>query len=155
MATIRVRCPTCNAELEVDSRHEGEEVECGSCLQVFTARRPKPRSDRDEPRKPRRSRRGRDDDDDGPIEVYIYEDAAPRGGGAAATFAVIFGVLALFLGCCPFTGIGFGAAAMWCGSMGAKNPHTRGLAITGSVLGSIGLVLGFGSLVWFIATNGR
>ena len=35
MPNIRVTCPTCKTELEVDAAHEGQEVECGNCLQVF------------------------------------------------------------------------------------------------------------------------
>src|SRR5262245_14207399 len=39
MANIRVNCPTCKSELEIDEQHAGQEVECGSCMQVFVARR--------------------------------------------------------------------------------------------------------------------
>lgn len=75
MANIRVTCPTCKQELEIDAQYIGQEVECGSCLQVFVAKDPNAREpagkkpykakrdlDEDEPRrkKPaRRSRRGR------------------------------------------------------------------------------------------------
>ena len=40
MANIRVSCPTCKAELEIDAQYVGQEVECGSCLQVFVAQDP-------------------------------------------------------------------------------------------------------------------
>jgi predicted Zn finger-like uncharacterized protein len=40
MANIRVTCPACKSELEIDSAFEGQEVECGNCLEVFKATRP-------------------------------------------------------------------------------------------------------------------
>jgi hypothetical protein len=38
MANIRVTCPTCESELELDEMFVGQEVECGSCGRVFVAR---------------------------------------------------------------------------------------------------------------------
>jgi predicted Zn finger-like uncharacterized protein len=38
MANIRVTCPTCESELEIDEVFAGQEVECGSCGHVFVAR---------------------------------------------------------------------------------------------------------------------
>jgi predicted Zn finger-like uncharacterized protein len=38
MANIRVTCPTCKSELEVDEEFDGQEVECGSCGHLFVAR---------------------------------------------------------------------------------------------------------------------
>jgi hypothetical protein len=40
MAKIRVTCPACRTELELDAAHEGQEVECGNCLEVFKANPP-------------------------------------------------------------------------------------------------------------------
>ena len=40
MANIRVTCPECKSELELDATFEGQEVECGNCLKVFKATRP-------------------------------------------------------------------------------------------------------------------
>lgn len=40
MANIRVTCPACKSELELDAAFEGQEVECGNCLEVFKAARP-------------------------------------------------------------------------------------------------------------------
>src|SRR5262245_6006424 len=40
MANIRVTCPECKSELELDAAFEGQEVECGNCLKVFKATRP-------------------------------------------------------------------------------------------------------------------
>ncbi|MDB5308605.1 MAG: hypothetical protein JWO38_2807 [Gemmataceae bacterium] len=107
MSTIRVICPTCNAELEIDEKHAGQEVECGSCLQVFVAEAPggkkKPyrmnRSGEDDEagdRAPRRRSRRDDDDDD-------YEDDRPRRRrrrdyGAPAKSRVAYILLGLFFG---------------------------------------------------------
>ena len=41
MANIRVTCPACKTTLEIDKKFEGEEIECGNCLEVFKAERPK------------------------------------------------------------------------------------------------------------------
>jgi hypothetical protein len=40
MANIRVTCPACKSELELDAAFEGQEVECGNCLEVFKAKAP-------------------------------------------------------------------------------------------------------------------
>ena len=40
MANIRVTCPACKSELEIDAAFEGQEVECGNCLEVFKAKAP-------------------------------------------------------------------------------------------------------------------
>src|SRR5688572_10078948 len=40
MANIRVTCPACKTELEIDAEFEGQEVECGNCLEVFKAKPP-------------------------------------------------------------------------------------------------------------------
>jgi predicted Zn finger-like uncharacterized protein len=40
MANIRVMCPACKSELEIDEAFGGKEVECGNCLEVFVARVP-------------------------------------------------------------------------------------------------------------------
>ena len=41
MANIRVTCPACKSELELDEAFDGQEVECGNCLEVFNAKGPK------------------------------------------------------------------------------------------------------------------
>lgn len=53
MAKIRVRCPACDSDLEIDEAFEGQEVECGSCLNVFSARRTDPLAGTDPPRRAR------------------------------------------------------------------------------------------------------
>src|SRR6187402_1718875 len=108
MATIRVKCPTCNAELEIDDRHLGEEVECGSCLQTFTPEDPKAKkkpykmrrpADEDEDDRPRRRSRRDDDDDD-------YDYSPPRrgsgggGGNGLGLVSLILGISSFPLVCC-------------------------------------------------------
>jgi predicted Zn finger-like uncharacterized protein len=61
MANIRITCPTCRTELEIDDSHVGGQVECGNCLQVFVAEPPR-RERADAPGGP--AGRGRDDDRD-------------------------------------------------------------------------------------------
>ena len=50
-------CPTCATKLEIDDDMIGEDVQCGSCQQIFKAE--------DESKRKRSSRSGRDDNDDG------------------------------------------------------------------------------------------
>jgi predicted Zn finger-like uncharacterized protein len=38
MANVRITCPTCHAELEIEEEHVGREVDCGGCLKTFIAR---------------------------------------------------------------------------------------------------------------------
>lgn len=151
MATVRVNCPTCNAELEIDDRHLGQEVECGSCLQTFVAEegkkppRPRRRDDEDEEeRKPRRRRSRRDDDDD-----YDYSPPARGSGGDANALAVIslvFGILSFPLLCCCYLNIPASLAGIVCGAIGMQKQQGKGMAIAGLILSIVSLLL-FGGLV--------
>lgn len=172
MATIRVKCPACKTELEIDAEHVGEDVECGNCLEVFKAQppaslsKPAPRADEDEdedkpakpkpksrrrddddddddrPRRKRRRRRDDDDDDD-------YYDAPPprRAGGSngLAVTSLILGILAIFPGCCCYLWVPLSLGSIVTGSIGMKNENGKGMAIAGVVLGVIALLL-YGSL---------
>jgi predicted Zn finger-like uncharacterized protein len=98
MANVRVHCPTCNAELEIDDRYLGQEVECGSCLETFVAEEPKKKNDlvrlKDdefEERRPRR-RRSRWEDDDDDYRPRRYHDGIPPKSRLA------YILLALFIG---------------------------------------------------------
>ncbi|MCI0701207.1 MAG: TM2 domain-containing protein [Planctomycetia bacterium] len=68
MPDIRVHCPACNSELVIDQQYEDQEVECGSCFQVFVARSEKPPVPDEAQERPagssRRPARRRDDDED-------------------------------------------------------------------------------------------
>ena len=122
MALIRVTCPTCRAELELDARHAGQEVECGSCLQVFVAERPagerqpapaEPRRPRPAEEDDRRRRPHRDEEDDRPRrrrrEEYDYEEddgyeyslRSNGGGTGLAVTSLILGIVTIpLVGCC-------------------------------------------------------
>jgi hypothetical protein len=164
MANIQVTCPTCNTTLEVGEEHDGKEVECGSCFQVFTARGPeskKPYKARREPEgKPAKFRRRRDEDDEDDLYDDDPELTAPpprvRGEPGAigsltyGSLALITGLLALATSCCAPVGIGLGVVAMVCGGKGAKNPAGRAVAITGSVLGSLAVIASIGITIYLI-----
>ena len=170
MANIRVTCPACKTELEVDASHEGQEVECGNCLEVFKAKPPgssaagggkipgagsrpggsggsgRGRSDRPAPKK-----RRRDDDDDydhdrrrDDDEFDDYDPRPRRSGGegdGAATASLVLGIIAVVLFCCwPISGP-VGLIAAVCGGLGLKSRNNRGQAIAGLALGVIGMAL--------------
>ena len=120
MATITVTCPTCDSRLELDAAHRGQEVECGSCHEVFIAKPARPErdgredefdrdrdKDRDRDRRRRssrrRSRRYEDDDDfdDDYYERRRHEAGESSGLGDAS---LIIGVVAVFVFWCPIVG---------------------------------------------------
>jgi hypothetical protein len=176
MATIRVTCPTCGKALEVDAEHDGQEVECGECLQIFVARGPRggkitgvPSSRGTTPAARPGSRPGRrrrhDDDDDyehDRVEEYEedeYEQRNRRGGesvgaSGAAIVGVIFGVVALLTSCCPVLGLPLGIVAMVLGSIGKRSPGSSGAGTAAAVLGSIAFLISAAALVWFLAAGG-
>ena len=167
MATIRVTCPACKSELEIDDVFEGKEVECGNCLEVFTAQKPsapgksagaikgadsdrgEPASkrkrrddddddDRDRPRRRRRRRRDDDDDDDyAPPPPREYR--GPEQG--LGTAALVLGILALPALCFWPLAIVLGALATTLGAMGRQKERDPGLATAGMVIGIIALGL--------------
>jgi hypothetical protein len=153
MANIRVRCPACNEELEIDERHEGEEIECGSCFEKFVA---KAESDRPS-RRSKRSRRDDDDDDE-------YEDRPRRrrrrsshgggegfgtgGGGSAAMLSIVCGILSLPLGCCWCLGLPVAIAGIAFGISAMKDPSSKGMGAVGLVLSVIGLLLSGGVMLF-------
>ena len=144
MATARVRCPACNTELEIDARHLGEEVECGSCLKVFVAERPPtstiPAAEQPPVRRSRRPRRDDDDDDYTPARV-----PAEGGGGTstAAVLSLVFGILSLTTACCWCSGPPAAITGIVCGIIGMQTPQSKGLAVAGLALSVFGL-LAFG-----------
>ncbi|AWM38315.1 hypothetical protein GobsT_35580 [Gemmata obscuriglobus] len=141
MPDIRVTCPTCSTQLEVDAAHEGEEVECGHCLQVFVAATKKdgssasgrktrgaaPRSgsardraDEEDDDRPRRRRRDDDDDDDDDDDYRPRRgDQIPSqpvagmllGGGIWALLMSFLAVLSSSFLCCAWPGVWF--AVVW------------------------------------------
>lgn len=136
MAKFRVRCPTCNAELELDAAHAGKEVECGSCLQVFTApdkaekkkpykARPDRDADEEEDRPSRRRHRPRRDD----YDEYDYSPPRARGGAPSD----VPGVVGLVLGCVAIICLVLG-----CFTCGATYVIAVPLALAGGVFSFFG-----------------
>jgi len=111
MANIQVMCPTCNEALELDAKYTGQEVECGSCFQVFTAKSAKSSSrrgrDHDEDDDRRRSksssrkssRYASDDDDDDDYDDRPRRRTRRRSGRSRSSKTrVAYILLGLFLG---------------------------------------------------------
>ena len=161
---IRVTCPACHDTLEVDAEHIGKEVECGSCFQPFTvedpkkkkykARRDEPDEDEEPEPAPRKRKRRRDDDDDEERVRVVFVGGGPRRAEGLGVVSLVCGVLALLSFCfCP-TSVPLGIAAMVCGHLGKRNPDARGVAVAGSVLGSVALLACVGFWVYVFAGAG-
>lgn len=162
MANIRVKCPTCQTDLEIDAEFEGQEVECGNCLQVFVAQSSSSSSrsgsssrrrsedfdvDDDRPKKKKKKKKREldweddyDDDDD-------YYDS-PRGGGnnAVGIVSLVLGILSILVAittvfcCCPFASAPFAIGAVITGVLGINNPDSKAMSIAGLVMGGLSLV---------------
>ena len=158
MPTITVRCPTCDCELELDAQYSGQEVECGSCHQVFEAKSSRSkRPVRDEPeerdreeRRPssrrRKPRRYADEDDDYDDDFYDRRRRDRDDGTGLGDAALIIGILAGFvfwrplLGV-PLTRVGVLLACLW------LRAGRNGTAIAGVVLN---IVFMLGSLAFLL-----
>ena len=146
MANIRVTCPACKSDLEIDEEFEGKEVECGNCLEVFKAEKPSKSGNTvivvtvpvDKAPASRRKRRDDDDDDDDDDD---YTPPPPRPasapGDGLALASLILGIVAFPLLCCWPLSIPLGLAATVTGSVGLKSRNNKPLAIVGLVLGLI------------------
>jgi DNA-directed RNA polymerase subunit M/transcription elongation factor TFIIS len=157
MANIQVKCPTCKETLEIDARYEGQEVECGSCLQPFIAKKQTSRRRDEKDDKPRKRYSGVDDDDDD------YDDSPRRRrrrrgaveGNSAATASLVMGLLSLpFAFCCALFAVPLSLGAIVTGAIGMKNENGKGMAITGLILGILGLVFFAFVLIVGIGFNG-
>jgi hypothetical protein len=147
MPNIRVTCPACKSELELDSAFEGQEVECGNCLEVFTAKVPLPdapaapvarRDDEGErDRGSRRTRRRRDDEDD-----YYPPPRARGGDNTLGLVSLICGILAIFPGCCcGVFAIPLSLGAIGTGAVALQQRNGKELAMAGLVCGIVSLGL--------------
>lgn len=159
MATITVRCPTCDCELELDAQYRGQEVECGSCHQVFVAKvardeRPSPKRDvepeRDE-RRPssrsrRKSRRYADEDDDYDDDFYDRRRRDDRDGTGLGDASLIIGILSVFVFWCPLIGVPLTLVGLVLGCLGLR-ANRNGTAIAGVVLSGVFLL---GSLAFLM-----
>jgi predicted Zn finger-like uncharacterized protein len=170
MPNIRVTCPACKTELEIDAAFEGQEVECGNCLEVFKAKKPgaggssgagktpgagTSGSGRGKPAPKAAARKRRDDDDD---DEYDHDrrrrdddddddyDPRPRrsGGAGLGVASLVLGIFSLLT-----------AIATICCCPFVAIPFSLGAIITGvfglqkpesKAMSIIGLTLGVISL---------
>ena len=177
-------CPTCATKLEIDDDMIGQDVQCGSCQQIFKAETETKRSSRrgetDEDEKPRKSkyRKDEDDEDERPSRRHSakaseddedneddYEDRPSRrrrsqqGGGQGLGIAsLVLGILGLLLA----------IVMCWCCPLvglplpviaiitGVMGLKTpgKGMAIGGIVTGGVGLVLCIVSIILSIMSAG-
>src|SRR4051794_28130295 len=110
MPNIRVTCPACNTTLELDAQYAGQEVECGSCLQVFAATPPapaRPPAIRGVPPTKPAPRRGPPprrpaprDDDDYPHDHYDDDYPETRAANGLGTASLVLGILSIVAFCC-------------------------------------------------------
>jgi hypothetical protein len=150
MSTITVQCPTCDCELELDAQFQGQEVECGSCHQVFVAKsraeRPSPRkseperadrgsrSDRRSDSRGRRgSRRYADEDDDYDDDFYDRRRRNANEGTGLGDASLIIGILSVFVFWCPLIGAPLTFVGLILGCLGLR-AERNGTAIAGVVL---------------------
>ena len=164
MADIRVTCPACKTQLEIGAEFEGQEVECGTCLEVFTASAKKPKDsgtdkksesgggkvkgstsksrasrddDDDEDDRPKRRRRDDDDDDD-----YEPRRRSSGGGSGLAIASLVLGILGFVPGCfCCWAGFPMSLIATILGAVAISTPEGKGMGIAGLTLGICGMVL--------------
>jgi Zn-finger nucleic acid-binding protein len=158
MATITVQCPTCDCELELDAQYKGQEVECGSCHQVFVAKsradrksaRPAvpEREERPEPRGRRRSRRYADEDDDYDDDFYDRRRRRETDGTGLGDASLIIGILSVLVFWCPIIGIPLTIVGLILGCLGLRATR-NGTAIAGVVLCGIFLMASFAFLFFW------
>jgi predicted Zn finger-like uncharacterized protein len=145
MPKTRVTCPTCATPLELDDEYLGQEVQCGSCHQVFEAKaekRRRPRDDEDGPMALRSSkfRREVEDDEDDDYRPRRRRRSGSGSGGGAATASLVLGLIAIIAWCCPLIGFPVTVAGLICGCIGLKSQNNKGAAIAGLILNGLFLV---------------
>lgn len=165
-------CPTCATKLEIDDDMIGQDVQCGSCQQIFKAETETKRSSRrgetDEDETPRKSKYRKDeegDDDERPSkrrrskardddeDDEDYEDRRPsrrrgqQGGNGLGIASLVLGIIGILMSCCcGLFGIPLPIAAIITGVMSLKTPG-KGMGIAGIIMGGIGLLLVILSLI--------
>jgi predicted Zn finger-like uncharacterized protein len=158
MPKTRVTCPTCATPLELDDEYLGQEVQCGSCHQVFEAKSEKRRrpDDEDDERPSRRKSRFRreadDDEDDSDRPRRRRRRSGSGGGGSAGTASLVLGLIAIFAWCCPLVGYPVTIAGLICGFVGLKSGN-KGTAIAGIILNGLFLLATIANSVLGAAMN--
>lgn len=163
MPTVRVTCPTCATRLELAADHLGQEVQCGSCHQIFVAkeeRRARPGDEDDDRPTPRHSkfRRESDDDDDDDFDDRPRRRRRRRagvgGGGTLGTVSLVLGLLSIPLACCcGLFSVPVSAGGLVCGLIGLRDRDARGTALPGAICSGIGLVLMVAVVALGLAVN--
>lgn len=150
MPLVRISCPVCARTLEIDEEAVGQEVECGSCSEVFVASTSKKgagktlaskrASSRDEEKPRTRSRRRKRYDDDDELDEDDYDDYdyEPRGSRRRRRYAdqksrVAYILLGIFLG-------GLGVHNFYAGRIG---PGVAQLIITAVSIPLLCVFVGF------------
>lgn len=159
MATITVTCPTCACQLEIDAQYRNQEVECGSCNQIFVAKPARAeREERDEPRpskrreKPRSRRSNRYEDDEDDFEEYEERRQRRRRtqeGTGLGDASLIMGILAIFVFWCPIIGGPLTVVGVVLGALGIKATN-NGTAIAGLILNILFLIVTLVFLVFYV-----
>jgi hypothetical protein len=157
MPKIRITCPTCATPLELDAAYAGQEVQCGSCHQVFVAAEDRRRTrddDEDRPSRRRRSRRDEDDDDDFDDRPRRRRRRAAADSSPLGTWALVLGILSIPLACCcGLFATPVAAGGLICGIAGLKYPASRGTALAGAICGGLGVALMIANVALGLAVN--
>jgi hypothetical protein len=159
MAKVSVVCPTCATKLDLDAEHLGTEVQCGSCHEVFTAKKPERTSSRkdDDDRPSRRRERDDDDEDYAPRRRRRRSGTSSDGGGEApvmAIFGLILGIVSTIgIVCCWPLGIPIGLLGLLLSFLGRKG--SPGLGIAGILANSLGIIGGVGMFVFALFIPGQ
>jgi hypothetical protein len=155
MAKVTVVCPTCATRLDLDAEHLGSEVQCGSCHEIFTAKKSERTGQRSDDDRPSRRRNDDDDDDEDRPRRRRRRTSGSDGGGDAPTMA-IFGLIlgigsCVCICCCNFAGIPVGILGIVLSVMGRKG--SPGLGIAGIVFSILGLVGSIATVALGVALN--
>jgi hypothetical protein len=177
----RSTCPKCGAVLQLADDMVNEEIECGSCQAIFVAKPDPPASRRGETDRPSRRRMSDPDEEERPSRRRANEEEEdqprrrrsrdaeeedeynrprrrrPAGGSGQglAIASLILGIDSLPLGfCCGLFSLPVSATGVILGIIGiTKSPDSKGLAITGTVLSGVGIVLAVLMVILGVAMN--
>lgn len=162
-----ITCPTCGTKLEIEDDLVGEQVQCGSCQQVFEAKsdfgsgrsrggRVARDRDDDDDRPSRRTNRRReydyDDEDDFEDDYAPRRPAADAGTGMGVTSLVLGICSAVMAVCCWPVGGVCALLAVIFGILSLKTPG-KGMGIAGIIIGVLSIVLAVAVLVFSIGFN--
>jgi predicted Zn finger-like uncharacterized protein len=139
MSFFTTECPSCGSALRLSSEYEGQEARCGRCGTVFVA------APTNEPRRadPPPLREFDDEPDERYDDRPIRRSPPAGGSGGTAVTALVLGILAAVAWPCPPAGLVLGGVAVLTGGAGLSS-RSRPAAVTGIVLGLVGVILSLG-----------